>query len=62
MVACGSPARNSRWIRPSEGKITSVWSVDRETVEEDRVPDWCVGWLYVTTPQVQLVRNISAEE
>ena len=50
--ACGTPVRNTRWIRPSGGQITGVWSVARDTVEEDRVPDWCVGWLYVTTPGV----------
>ena len=44
--------RNTKWIRPSEGEITSVWSVATETVREETVPDWCGGWLYVTTPQV----------
>ena len=50
--ACGTPVRNTRWIRPSKGQITSVWSADTETVSEELVPDWCVGWLYLTTPQV----------
>ena len=50
--ACGTPVRNTRWIRPSKGHITSVWSADTETVREEKVPDWCVGWLYLTTPKV----------
>ena len=59
-VACESPVRNTRWVRPSRGEVTSGWSVDPGSGGlEERVPDWCVGWLYLTTPRVSTSPSLS---
>jgi len=51
-IACTTPNRNSRVIRKSHFHITGNWSIDEEQFPWDVVPDWCTGFLYITTPKV----------
>lgn len=57
-IACTTPNRRTRVHRKSHMQMTGNWSISEEQFPWDVIPDWCTGFLYVTTPAVgaQLVQ------
>ena len=51
-IACTVPNRNLKTLRASRPHMRGNWSVTTEEYEEDIMPDFCTGFLYVTTPKV----------
>ena len=53
-IACGSgtPHRNMKTLRSSGPHMTGNWSTTKEELEADIMPDFCCGFLYLTTPRV----------
>jgi len=51
-IACTVPNRNLKTLRASRPHMRGNWSVSKEEYEEDIMPDFCTGFLYVTTPRV----------
>jgi len=53
-IACGSgtPHRNMKTLRSSSPHMTGNWSTTKEELEADIMPDFCCGFLYLTTPRV----------
>ena len=51
-IACTTPNRNSLTLRAEHPHMTGNWSVSKEQFDADIVPDWCTGFLYITTPKV----------
>lgn len=55
VVECPSVMRNMRpWRHNHSHTIMGKWSVSREEMSRRVFPDFCPGWLYVTTPKVGL--------
>jgi len=57
-IACTTPNRNTRTIRGSHFHMTGNWSISEDQFPWSTVPDWCTGFLYITSPLVgaQLVQ------
>jgi len=53
-IACGSgtPHRNMKTLRSSGPHMTGNWSTTKEELEADIMPDFCCGFMYLTTPRV----------
>jgi len=53
-IACGSgtPHRNMKTLRSAGPHMTGNWSTSKEELEADIMPDFCCGFLYLTTPRV----------
>merc|ERR1712198_185656 len=53
-VTCGSgtPHRNMKTLRSSTPHMTGNWSTSKEELEDDIMPDFCCGFLYLTSPKV----------
>ena len=51
-IACTVPNRNLKTLRASRPHMRGNWSVSKEEYEEDIMPDFCTGFLYVTTPRI----------
>merc|ERR1719347_235920 len=53
-IACGSgtPHRNMKTLRSAGPHMTGNWSTSKEELEADIMPDFCCGFLYLTTPGV----------
>ena len=51
-IACTVPNRNLKTLRASRPHMRGNWSVSKEEYDEDVMPDFCTGFLYVTTPRV----------
>ena len=53
-IACGSgtPHRNMKTLRSSTPHMTGNWSTSKEELEDDIMPDFCCGFLYLTSPTV----------
>lgn len=55
ILECPSVMRNMRpWRHNHTNTIMGKWSVSREEMPRRVHPDFCPGWLYVTTPRVGL--------
>ena len=52
-VLCGSgtPHRNMKPLRSDRTHMTGNWSISRHQLDLDYHPDFCSGFLYVTSPQ-----------
>jgi len=53
-ILCGSgtPHRNMKPLRSDKGPMSGNWSISIEQVDNDYHPDFCAGFLYLTTPSV----------
>jgi len=51
-MACSVPSRNIATGRLSRPNMRGNWSLTKEELDVDILPDFCSGFLYVTTPQV----------
>ena len=53
-ILCGSgpPHRNMKTLRSEKPHMLGNWSVSKDQMEEDIVPDFCAGFLYLTSPKV----------
>jgi len=53
-ILCGSgpPHRNMKTLRSERAHMLGNWSVTKDQLESDIVPDFCAGFLYITTPRV----------
>ena len=51
-IACSVPSRNIATGRLARPHMRGNWSLTKEELEVDILPDFCTGFLYVTTPQV----------
>jgi len=51
-IACSVPSRNIATGRLSRPHMRGNWSLTKEQLEPDKIPDFCSGFLYVTKPQV----------
>ena len=53
-IVCGSgtPHRNMKTLRSANPHMTGNWSTTKEELEADIMPDFCCGFLYLTTPGV----------
>ena len=51
-IGCSTPNRNSKTLRSTQPHMSGNWSVSKEQYELDTMPDFCTGFLYVTTPRV----------
>lgn len=55
-ILCPSVMRNMRpWRQNHTKSIMGKWSIQREEMDRRVYPDFCPGWLYVTTPRVGLL-------
>ena len=55
IIECPSVMRNMRPWRQSHSKsIMGKWSISKEDMPRRVYPDFCPGWIYVTTPKVGL--------
>jgi len=52
MCGSGTPHRNMKPLRSDRTHMTGNWSISKEQVESDFHPDFCCGFLYLTTPSV----------
>ena len=52
MCGSGTPHRNMKPLRSDRTHMTGNWSISRDQVEADYHPDFCCGFLYLTTPSV----------
>ena len=52
-VLCGSgtPHRNMKPLRSDRTHMTGNWSISREQLSREFHPDFCSGFLYLTSPQ-----------
>ena len=52
VIVCGSgpPHRNMKTKRSSRPGMLGNWTADIEQLPQARVPDFCAGFLYLTTP------------
>ena len=52
-VLCGSgtPHRNMKPLRSDRTHMTGNWSISRQQLDLDFHPDFCSGFLYLTSPQ-----------
>ena len=57
-IGCSTPNRNSKTLRSARPHMSGNWSISKQQFELDTMPDFCTGFLYVTTPRVgaQLVQ------
>ena len=54
-IECPSVMRNMRpWRQTHSKSIMSKWSISKEDMSRRVYPDFCPGWVYVTTPRVGL--------
>ena len=54
-IECPSVMRNMRpWRQTHSKSIMGKWSISKEDMARRVYPDFCPGWLYVTTPRVGL--------
>ena len=53
-ILCGSgpPHRNMKTLRSDRPHMLGNWSIPKDQLEADIVPDFCAGFLYITTPRV----------
>ena len=53
-ILCGSgpPHRNMKTLRSDRPHMLGNWSITKDQLESDIVPDFCAGFLYITTPRV----------
>jgi len=56
-VTCDEPKKNLRTLRGSRGEnsgphMVGNWSMSKEDLEADIMPDFCSGFLYLTSPKV----------
>ena len=51
-IACSVPSRNIATGRLARPNMRGNWSLTKEELEADILPDFCSGFLYVTTPMV----------
>ena len=56
-VVCSTPIRNCPVTKSSKGHMTGNWTVKKDDLEhvgdqKEFIPDFCVGYLYLTTPEV----------
>ena len=55
MIECPSTMRNMRpWRQNHSQSIMGKWAISQEDMSRRVYPDFCPGWLYVTTPRVGL--------
>ena len=53
-ISCPTVMRNVRPTRQNRtGSMLGKWFMSREDLPRRVYPDYCPGWLYVTTPQRQ---------
>ena len=52
LCGAGPPHRNMKTLRSDRPHMLGNWSIPKEELEADMVPDFCAGFLYLTTPQV----------
>ena len=57
-IGCSAPNRNSKTLRSARPHMSGNWSISKQQFDLDTMPDFCTGFLYVTTPKVgaQLVQ------
>jgi len=54
-ILCPSTMRNMRpWRQNHTQSIMGKWSISHQDMDRRVFPDFCPGWLYVTTPRVGL--------
>ena len=53
VIVCGSgpPHRNMKTKRSAKPGMLGNWTADIEQLPEDKVPDFCAGFLYLITPR-----------
>jgi len=51
-IACSVPSRNIATGRSSRPHMRGNWSLTKEQLELDTLPDFCSGFLYVTKPNI----------
>ena len=53
-ILCGSgpPHRNMKTLRSEKPHMLGNWSVSKDQIEVDIVPDFCAGFLYLTSLKV----------
>jgi len=51
-IACSVPSRNIATGRSSRPHMRGNWSLTKDQLEDDVLPDFCSGFLYVTKPQI----------
>lgn len=51
-IACSVPSRNIATGRLARPHMRGNWSLTKDQLEADRLPDFCTGFLYVTRPSV----------
>ena len=52
LCGAGPPHRNMKTLRSDRPHMLGNWSVPKDQLESDIVPDFCAGFLYLTTPRV----------
>jgi len=63
VIQCPSVMRNMRpWRHNHTQTVMGKWSIQWEELPRRVHPDFCPGWLYVTTPQVGLALSVIAAE
>lgn len=51
-IACSVPSRNIATGRSPRPHMRGNWSLTKDQLEDDVLPDFCSGFLYVTKPQI----------
>ena len=51
-ITCPTLNWGMKVLRSATPHMTGNWSVSKEVFDRDVMPDFCIGFLYVTTPQV----------
>ena len=51
-IACSVPSRNIATGRSSRPHMRGNWSLSKDELEADILPDFCTGFLYITSPKV----------
>ena len=52
MCGCGPPHRNMKTLRSETPRMLGNWSVPKDQLESDIVPDFCAGFMYLVTPRL----------
>merc|ERR1719357_1860289 len=51
-IACSVPSRNIGTGRSAKPRMRGNWSLTKDELDQDILPDFCSGFLYITTPKV----------
>jgi len=55
VIACNGIMRNMRpWRHNHTNTVMGKWSINKSKMSRRVYPDFCPGWLYITTPKVGL--------